>query len=77
MLPLKEHIVQSLCLFYHTEQIKKYVYASSMNFIEKEFKVAASKKIAGLVILPRIKYITPCLFLLMANRITTQYFRAI
>lgn len=43
MVPLKQHIIQSLCLFYHTRQIKKYVCSPSMNFTVKEFKVDASE----------------------------------
>lgn len=44
MLPLKQHIVQSLCLFYHTlKHTKKYVCSPSMNFAVKEFKVDASQ----------------------------------
>lgn len=44
MLPFKQRIVQSLCLFYHTQQIKKYVCAPSLNFTVEEFKVELKLK---------------------------------
>lgn len=63
MLPLKQHVVQSLCLFYHTRQIKKYVCAPSTKFRVKEFKVDASElNLKGFQFSPGRRSSFQCLF---------------
>lgn len=64
MPPLKQHIVQSLCLFYHTRQIKTCICAPSMKFTVKEFKVDASElKLKGFQFSPGRRCLLQCLFL--------------